>query len=412
MKKQILFLAMFALALIFASTTNVFGQVGAAKPYQTVPTAVPTCLTPTPFSSGVCTADELHPVQGVNYDYVVTTTAATDIVRWFVVNNNDLTAPKALVTDAVGILPSTDASIDPADGNGKYILSKGTGTYNGSGAANNATIQIAWKYFDGITDQVVLVAYVEGADGCTNNIAVYRIIPQPAFTIDIASVDAAGANPAKPGATPNKDCVSPIESATYAGGGTTPGGTLTVDYGENWAFFVVNGANFKDSWMPEFQITYAGGTAPTLEASWAYLSDATSTTATDWNALTSGATWTSAKPVIAKASAASPGTVGAGVVPAAAGECIVVRVRMDWGTTIEHDQADGTLTFAADGTAYDGSGPNFFDDPAFDDLDYATCKSDGFTNDKVDYTITPRPKVEDAAGGPAAIETKTGDTTN
>lgn len=411
MKKQILFLAMFVLA-VFVGTSNVFGQVGPASPYQTVPTAKPVCLTPTPFANGVCTADALHPVQGTQYDYVVTTTAAGDNVRWFVLDNNDLVAPQTLVTATGGILPSTDASIDPADGNGKYILSKGTGTYNGSGAANNATIQISWKYFDGITDQVILVAYVEGADGCTNNIAVYRIIPQPAFTIDIASVDEGGLNPAGPGATPNKECVSPIESATYAGSGTTPDKTLTVDYGENWAFFVVNGANFKDSWMPEFQISYAGGTAPTLEASWAYLNDATSTTATDWNALTSGATWTSAKPVIAGASAAAPGTVGAGVVPNAAGECIVVRVRMDWGTAIEHDQTDGTLTFAANGTAYDGSGPNFFDDPAFGDLHTGDCKADGFANDKVDYIINPRPKVEDAAGGPAAIELKTGDTVN
>ena len=63
---------------------------------------------------------------------------------------------------------------------------------------DNSSISIAWKYFDGVTDQVILVAYVEGSDGCTNNMAVFRIIPTPAFTIDIASVLADGSNPAGP----------------------------------------------------------------------------------------------------------------------------------------------------------------------------------------------------------------------
>jgi hypothetical protein len=404
MKKQILFLAFFVLALM-AGTSSAFGQV---IPYQTVPSANPACLTPTPFTAGMCTADELHPVQGTTYDYTVAINAG-DNVRWFVVNNNDL-APDSLVSALTGILPAANTNIDPANGTGEYILSLGTGTYNGAGAVDNTTIQIAWKYFDGITDQVILVAYVAGADGCTNNIAAYRIIPQPAFTIDIASVLGTGLSPAGPLDTPNEDCVSPIESAFYSGAGTTPSGTLTVDYGENWAFFVVNGANYIDSWMPEFQISYAGGTAPALSAEWAYLGDANDPTAANWNTLTSGATWTSADPVIAGGSAGTPGAVGAGVVPNAVGECIVVRVRLDWGTAIEHDAGIGTLTFAANGIAYDGVGPDFFDDNTnFEDLHYGTCAVDGFTNDEVDYIINPRPQVE---MGTPTQETKTGEGIN
>lgn len=415
MKKQILFLAFFVLAAL--AGTNVFGQV---INYQSVPTAAPVCLTPQPFTSGVCTSNELHPVQGTPYTYTLnTTTKATDVVRWFVVNNNDLkTAGDSLISSLVGILPVGNTHIDPADGTGAYILNLGTpGTYN-SGAAGNTSIQISWKYFDGkLPNEVLLVAYVEDGTNCTNNIAVYRIIPQPAFTIDVASVKEDGSNPAGPGETPNSECVSKIASALYTGAdNTTPNGTLTVNYGENWVFFVVNGANYIDSWMPQFQLSYNGGAAPVAEASWAYIGDATSKLAANWHPLTgSGAlaaaptTWTSASAVVAKASAASPGTVGAGVVPAANGECIVVRVRLEWGTTIEHDGGDGTLTFAADGTAYDGVGPNFFDDPLFGDLDNKTCATDGFANDKVDYIITPRPEVE--AGTPVQ-ETKTGDDNN
>lgn len=419
MKKQILFLAMFVLAL-FAGNSNVFGQ---AYPYKKVPTAAPTCLTPTPFTAGVCAASELKPVQGEVYKYTVTTTAATDKVRWFVVNNKDLeaaTPADSLVSKLVGILPTTNTLIDKTDGTGNYILNLGTtnNTYNTLGS--DPSIQIAWKYFDGhLPNEVLLVAYVESS--CTNNIAVYRIIPQPAFTIDIASINEAGSNPQGPGsATPNSECVSNIESALYtAADNTTPNKELTVDYGENWMFFVVNGANYIDSWMPQFQLSYAGGTAPVAEASWAYLADATDPASTKWNTLTgsgslaaAATTWTSASPVIAGGSAATPGTVGAGKVPAAGGECIVVRVRLDWGTTIEHDNADGTLTFAADGIAYDGnngSGGTFFDDVAFGDLHTGDCKTDGFTNDQVNYIITPRPKVE--AGTPVQ-ETKTGDTIN
>ena len=199
---------------------------------------------------------------------------------------------------------------------------------------------------------------------CTNNIAVMRIIPTPAFTIDVASIDEDGLNPARPGDTPNEECVSPIESAVYDGGSTTPDQLLTVDYGENWVFFVVNGANYFDSWMPEFQISYNGGDAPVAEMSWAYLADWTNSIAGGpvWNTVTgSGAlgtaatTWTGATPVIANADGSNAGAsgggfeVGDGNVPGTDGECIVVRVRLDWGTDIEHDGSNGTLTFAANG---------------------------------------------------------------
>ncbi|MCF6356169.1 MAG: hypothetical protein L3J54_00060 [Draconibacterium sp.] len=422
MKKQILFLTMFTLALIFAGTSKVFGQ----KVYDKVPTALPTNIDPHVLAG--CTADELHPVQGQVYTYTVNATAQTD-VRWFVVNNNDVIANgDSIVGFYQGILPSNYADIDPSNGTGNYIYGDGTTPitgYNVDPVANATgqyhSIDISWKYFDGITDQVILVAYAEDSVGCTNNLEVYRIIPTPAFTLDIAVLSQAGDSINDPqSATTSGECVSLIESAIYAGGTTTPLNQLTVDYGENWVYYIVNGANYIDSWQPKCQISYAGGTAPTVEASWAYLADARSATAADWNTLSGavGGTWTSAVPVIAGGSAASAGTVGAGVVPAAGGEAIVVRVRLDWGTTIEHDDALSTLTFAVDGIAYDGSvvdtgnGTTYFDDPVFGDLHYANCTVDGFTNDVVDYEITPRPEVENAIAAPVDTEDKTGDETN
>jgi hypothetical protein len=423
MKKQILFLAIFTLALIFAGTNTVLGQT---KAYDSIPDAVPINIDPRVLAG--CTTDELHPVQGQVYTYVVTASPQTD-VRWFVINNKDVIANGDSIVGFNGVLPDTYADIDPSDGTGDYIYGSGTAItgYNVNPVADATgqynSIDIAWKYFDGITNQVLLVAYAEDSVGCTDNIVVYRIIPEPAFTIDIAVLSQAGDSINDPqSATTSGECVSPIESAIYAGSNTTPDAQLTVNYGENWVYFLVNGANYIDSWMPQFQISYAGGTAPAMTASWAYLADAISTVATNWNYLTSGTTWTSSDPVIANATAATAGTtgyeVGDGRVPAAGGEAIVVRVRLDWGTLIEHATTDGTLTFAVNGIAYDGDdsaatgGGSFFNDLAFEDLYYVDCTTDGFSHDVVDYDITPRPEITDAV--PAAVDTedKTGDGTN
>nr|WP_321484629.1 hypothetical protein [uncultured Draconibacterium sp.] len=418
MKKQILILTFFV-AAILAGTTSAFAQL-TAKPYQTVPSAVPSTLIPTPFGSGLCTADELHPVQGQVYTYTVNATPQTD-VRWFVVNNNDL-APVTAANDSLlsatgGILPSTDANIDPSDGTGEYIYGDGSTPITGYNINPTAdatgqfhTIDIAWKYFDGITDQVLLVAYAEDSIGCTNNLIVYRIIPEPAFTIDIAVLNDAGDSIAGPLDPITGECVSPIESAVYSGSGTTPDGTLTVDYGENWIYYVVNGANYFDSWLPAFQISYDGGHSA-IEASWAYASVANDPAAT-WNTIdVSGAFGT--VPVMAGGS----GNPGDGNLPAAGGEQIVVRVRIDYGTDYEHDNATELLHFAVDGVAYDGVGSSvtdWYDDAAnFGDLHYATCDVDGFTNDKVDYEITPRPEIENAITTAGVdTETKTGDEAN
>lgn len=385
--------------------------------YQTVLNSVPTdCLTPHELSG--CTDDELHPVQGEVYTYTVNTTDATDDVRWFVINNNDLksaTPVDSLLSITNGILPSGSGYIDETDGTGDYILNLGpdNNTYNadpvsGDGVGADHSIQIAWKYFDGLLpNEVLLVAYVQSNDACTNNIAVYRIIPEPAFTIDIAVLSDDGDSIAAPGTTVVGECVSPIESTVYDGAATTPANMLTVDYGENWAFFIVNGANYKDSWMPTFQISYDGGYSA-LEASWAYSSDAANAAAT-WYTI-DVASGTTSDPVIAGGTANSAGD---GALPAPGGECIVVRVRIDYGTGVEHDLSNSTLSFAVTGTAYDsdddGGTGSFYDDSAFDDLHYADCQPDGFTNDAVDYLITPRPE---AIGVAPVSEEKTGDGTN
>ena len=85
------------------------------------------------------------------------------------------------------------------------------------------------------------------------------------------------------------ECVSPIESATYNQlDDNTPGEMLTVDYGENWVYFVVNAANFIDSWRPRFQISYAGA-RDSMMAQWTYIQAATNTAASAWHDINIGA---------------------------------------------------------------------------------------------------------------------------
>ena len=59
---------------------------------------------------------------------------------------------------------------------------------------------------------------------------------------------------------------------------------------------------------------------------------------------------------------------GGNAVSAATGECIVIRVRIDYGTVEEHDNAASLLSVAVDGTMYDPSDGSYTIDNGFDDL--------------------------------------------
>ena len=419
MKKQILFLAMFTLAFVFAGT-NAFGQT-----YIKVPTAGPTCITPTDLDAACSVTNALNPVPGQNYTYTVTTSSLTNDVRFFVINNEDLktASPVVNIIDPTsGILASTSTYIDKSDGTGKYILALGpNNAYNvdpvdGDATGTGLSIDISWKNFDGNQPhEILLVAYVEDDAGCTNNLIVWRIIPKPSFTLDIVALGSDGNQIAVAGATGIGPCVSPIESATYASADNVSGtGTLTVDYGENWVYFLVNANNFVDSWQPEFQFTYTGNATDlsTGSASWTYLQAATDDAAT-WNPIDVGTGATAVQVVAGGSTAAGVpvNAVGDKKVSASGGECIVVRVQLNYGTVSEN-VTSRDLTLAVNGIMYDndnsGAGGTYYDNRTlFEDLHYANCLVDNFTNDRVTQTITARPEIDDSTPNPDEI--KTGD---
>ncbi|WP_319500087.1 hypothetical protein [uncultured Draconibacterium sp.] len=345
MKKQILFLTVFVAALL--AGMNSYGQ------YVNSMTGAPTCTPAVPLSC-LSDADELHPLPGEVYTYTITTDPATvGDVHWFVTDESDI------ITSATLGTPVLQPNRDVVDGD--YILTA-SAHYDTPGASK--TIDISWKTFD-TSNEVLLVAYVEGAAGCSDNVEVYRIEPSFSFTLDVAGLLDAGGLGAE-------ECISPVESAVY------DGTNLTMDYGENWVFFSVNAANFVDSWEPTFSAVAANGsTIGTIE--WAYPTDAQANT--NWNV--------SGTPVDA---VVAGGAVGAG------GECIVVRVQVDHGS-VEHNNttAAEVVTLSIDGVMYDPA-TDGYGNAALADLD-EPASSGACVNDVTDvatYTLTPRPALVDA----------------
>lgn len=405
MKKQILFLAFFTLALIFAGTKSyaqVTVPVSGSIIADGLPAAYVNYLSPSgtlecaPITPLTCYAnvDALHPQAGLAYTYNVTVTAAGGRIHWFVTDQLNIVAA---LNDLDGTL------IDPGTGLGQYVLTAGT-EYNNPLQTDN-TIDISWKSFNGATTPVLLVTYVVDASGCTDNIQVYRIEPVFNFTLDIAGIEeVTGATTTTP-----TECVSPIESAIYDAAANSGAGGLTVDYGENYLYFSVTAANFTHSWQPTFQTVYTGvlgaGATGGITVQWAYPADAISSTGT-WhnttpanNTTATVTTYTSTDPVL------HPATVGA-VVGAdnGTGQCIVVRVRVDHGINENPQPTNQTLTLGVNGIMYDANAATAlvtYTNPILADL--GPDGSDADSNcDQVDYddsqayTLTPRPLIVSA----------------
>lgn len=401
---------MLVLAFVFTGV-NSFGQMG--TPGDATPTdytslmtlsGAPVCADVTQIE---CTGnvDELHPQAGIPYTYNVTV-PANATVHWFVLaNDNDV------VLNLNDVASNIDGNVDDAgNGTGSYILT----STNYNTTSTTTSTSITWKAFDGLTQQVLLAAYVVDVDACTDNIEVYRILPVPRFTLDVNAIALAGTELGIAGSSTAEQCVSPIENALYAPSAdplNTPG-ILTADYGENWVYFTVTAANFTHSWQPTFEITYSG-TYLALEAQWAYPTDAQSPTGTWTNIDVTGA---SASGIVNHSGTdATAGTVGA---DDGTGECIVVRVRVDHGTAAENAVNNQTIKMAVNGFMYDQTSDNYTN-ALNEDLHYADLDSDnicddtdGFDNDWVNYILTPRPQIINATAAPAFFETKADNSDN
>lgn len=355
---------MLIMALFFFTSNKSFGQQ--SNPEIDHLSAVPSyCVPAVPL---VCTTgDGLTPVPGVSYTYTITVNDM-GTVHWFVTDDaNIMTAPSTLT-----------GTIDPGNGSGDYILTSDPLVYN---VATNTSLSIdlTWKPFDGNANEVLLVAYAVNAAGCTDNIEVYRIIPSYSFTLDLAGLLDNGTA----GAT---ECVGPIQSASY------DGTNLNVVYGDNWVFFTVNAANWQTSWKTNLTATSDHPLSTLGNVEWAYPDQAVTG---PWNA--------SGTAVDATHYASNVnGFIGP------LGECIVVRVPVPHGATMEN-VTDEIINLVVNGeminpetVAYDGTYPDL-DEGAVG----SPCISD-LTTDNVNYTITARPDINAVTPAPFEPKTPTG----
>lgn len=357
MKKQILFLALFSLALIFAGLKS-YGQ---DKNYVDGASAACAPVTPLPC----VTEDALHPLPGKTYTYNVTVNPAvsTGAIHWFVynatTNNNLITA---------GSIAATIAAAEPDGGTSQFLLDADNAKYN-LATNTSGTIDISWQSFDGTANRILLVAYVKGEGGCSDNIEVFRIEPAFAFTLDIAGLMPNGTLPASGNA---KECVTPVQSATY------DGTNLTMDYGDNYVFFTVTAANFVHSWQPTFSIVANNTQSPVAltDISWAYPTEAVKTTGGTWNAATDA--------VLAQAASKAVG---------ASGECIVVRVHIDHGNNENDASAARNVIIGVDGIMYNVPTTNYSNNNLKDLDPSAAAPCTNTVTDQAQYDLTPRPEI-------------------
>lgn len=358
MKKQILFLAMFTMALIFAGTNSVFGQ--ALK-----------WSDPRPFT---CTDDALHPIPGKLYKYEASVVDATGAGEWRFWATTD----PNFITDNSGTPVFNTGTALTLGANQLITVSTDYNIVLGDPAANvDGVIELTWSstILDATVYQTTptfVVAYYVNADGCTDNIKVWELDPKNGFTVDVIAMDAAdfpGSRDAYDPAAEPETCVDVVESAVYTSS------AMVYNYGDNYLYFEFIAANFTGYWIPEFSLT--GMNAVQSVTSWEYtlaLPDTWGTTTPTWTALTSGTTQI---------------TPDASVTDMTAGVSIFVRVLVD------HANYENTLGQSLS-AVLDGLLANGDYDVQNDNCDLPDPNAaDG--NDTAGSTITPRPNVTDPA---------------
>jgi hypothetical protein len=246
MKKQILILGFFVLAMIAGSLTS-FGQA-------LLPSNIPPVV-------GACVSDALHPKAGTAYNYTVsnTNTVVPTDYSWWITKNPQF------------VVPATGG----ADQTGKLVVAAGQLIATTAlGAADGNSISVTWSpeilsntAYQGTPSTTVFPSptfVVVMANGtCNNNIQVYEIDPSPSFTVDITNIDATDATLGY--GTDAPQCVDQVRGATYTAG--TP--DITMDYGTNTLYYEVISANFVTSWRPQFQIQAGSLNATqTADISW------------------------------------------------------------------------------------------------------------------------------------------------
>jgi len=342
MKKQLI---IFFAAVIFGNSV-VWGQEL---------TGTVTCLVPRAIDVTCLTNDALHPMPGTPYSYAVNipTPPGEKTFKWIV------TQEQTFLTDGVLNLANAESA------GGSFIAAAGAELNSTTAGVDGESVDITWKSFShDPAKPVFVVIYVENTDGCTTqNMKVFQIQPQTAFTLDIVNLNSDGTSSGYGDQT--ESCVSDIASATYD---ASAADGIAYDYGTDYLFYLVSAANFATSWQPSFQLTGITG-AQEATTEWAYPD-----TPGAWN------------PTSTAVTAKNP----AGAVDAT-GECIIVRVKIRHHT--EELLTPLSISLAVDGLT--NLAAPLSEQKA--DLHHTGAECgvpDGFANDVATHILKPRPLVQ------------------
>ena len=365
MKKQILIIAIFTMALL-VGTSDVFAQLDAVNGSAPRGTA--------------CIDDALHPVAGKPYTYTLEANPAGGDFLWWATKDPTFVQTAADGTRTYNNLAATLLTVTPGE------LIAVSGNYNTAGAT--ATVDITWS--DALLNATVyntnptFVTTLYNNVICADNLKVYQLDPIVAFTVDIINYD---------GTTPlgwnviDDQCIDIVSSAVF--GGTT----MAYLYGENVFVYEVIAANFTGSYTPEFVITG-------LNAAQTYVIEYTDE---------APSTWTAATTFYPEATA-----VPTAVANTSLGVSIYVRVTVT-NNNFENNATDNplgiTFNLAVDGV-------NSVGDYDVDNGNGTICDQTTITGadqaDIAQQTILPRPSLIEGTISPTApnIELIAGDEQN
>ncbi|MCE1198178.1 MAG: hypothetical protein LWW85_04360 [Marinilabiliales bacterium] len=311
-----------------------------------------------------CPDSPLKPMAGKNYTYAVTVPSPYTTPQsfdWFVTDDPGFIAGSLLLT--THILP-----------NDKEFIDAGSGYHNPSDGTNSITIRWTGKSAQNArTKPYFLVIQYKGTNGTTceaMNLRAYKIEPFNAFTLDLTNMQSGtdlGLNGSN-GAVEAHLCAKDLVSASY------DGTKMVYDYGTNELIFKVVAANFSGGWKPSVKVSGLAGSQSIGEVEWS-----TTTTFSGSNPFTrSGDIWTAQNKIPAPADNITED-----------GEVVYVRV------TLQNHDYEGTtdtaITLALNGVTDDGD----------EDVHYADCKPDGYSNDVATQIILARPVLTSNTGTPA-----------
>lgn len=391
MKKQILLLAVFTLATLFAGTSKVFGQL---SPGVTDPDGSNQSI---PELSCISSSEPLHPYAGVSYTYALSNGSGEETSAnwtWWATKDPEFITAEGTFNLANMLLSptTTTAGTDLVATSTDYGVDN-SGTTNGSASVDitwSSSILAATEYQGDATNwstassssptPTFVVGYSEGVN-CADNIQVFEINPLSNFTIDIAPIDTAvGTLPWDDVSLTN--CVDEIQSASY----NSTSKELDMDYGVNVLYFEVAAANFVTDWTPTFQILSGLATTQTADIyMYASLADAQANSSSLFSVTGLGVADMNTDIATNTAlTAADDSYVSTGV-------SVYVKVVIHNNT--EESLTSSTFTLAVD--AQDETGTGIWDmDDADCGVDVTTITAD--QDDQAVVTITPRPTLEDA----------------